>query len=98
MPRSDFELTGGTPKAYIKTGDNGLQRLQHFCPECGTPMFTNGNAPGDDEWGIRWGCIRQRAQLPPRRQIWCDSAAFWIHDLAELPAQPRGADETRASR
>ena len=87
--RSDIRLTGAEPAVYVKTGDNGGRRVQHFCPVCGSPVFTSG---GDEsgEWGIRWGSIRQRAALKPARQIWCRSAVPWLNDIAELPA--RSAD------
>jgi hypothetical protein len=80
-------LTGKPPKVYAKTGDNGLTRYQHFCDECGSPLFTSGD-DGPDDWGIRWGSIRQRAELRPARQIWCRSATPWIGDLQTLPGLP----------
>jgi hypothetical protein len=79
-------LTGKPPKTYAKTGDNGRPRFQHFCGECGAPLFTSGEG-GQDDWGIRWGSIRQRAKLRPTRQIWCRSAAPWINGLEQLPGQ-----------
>ena len=82
------QLTGAAPKIYGKTGDNGRTRFQHFCRECGSPLFTSGEDGGPHDWGIRWGSIRQRDRLKPVRQIWCRSAAPWIHDLRELPARP----------
>jgi hypothetical protein len=80
-------LTGTPPKLYAKTADNGRTRLQHFCDACGSPLFTSGDG-GPDDWGIRWGSIRQRAELKPARQIWCRSAAPWIHGLQALPGLP----------
>ena len=82
------QLTGSAPKVYGKRGDNGRIRFQHFCGECGSSMFTAGKDGGPDDWGIRWGSIRQRGQLTPRRQVWCRSAAPWINDLAAVPARP----------
>jgi hypothetical protein len=79
-------LTRGTPRIYAKTGGNGRRRLQHFCPDCGSPLFTSGDG-GRRDFGIRWGSIRQRRQLKPVRQIWCRSAAPWIHEMAGLPGQ-----------
>jgi hypothetical protein len=79
-------LTAGTPKLYTKLGDSGRPRHQHFCGECGAPLFTSG-AGGPDDWGIRWGSIRQRAELRPRRQIWCASAVPWIDAVTGLPGQ-----------
>ena len=81
-------MTGKPQKIYAKIGDTGRARFQHFCPDCGTPLFSSGNDEKSDDWGIRWGSIRQRDHLPPRRQIWCRSAAPWINGLKDLPARP----------
>ena len=66
-----IRMTGQAPKIYAKTGDNGRTRYQHFCGECGSPLFTSGDG-GADDWGIRWGSIRQRrcarsGAAPPHR-------------------------------
>jgi hypothetical protein len=82
-----IRMTGQAPKIYAKTGDNGQRRYQHFCGECGSPLFTSGEG-GPDDWGIRWGSIRQRDRLQPVRQIWCRSAVSWINDLKTLPGRP----------
>ena len=82
-------LTAGAPKIYGKRGDNGRIRFQHFCGDCGSPLFTSGEDGDPDDWGIRWGSIRQRGELTPRRQVWCRSAAPWINDLKGLPARPK---------
>ena len=80
-------LAGAAPKVYAKIGDNGRTRFQHFCANCGSPLFTSGEE-GADDWGIRWGSIRQRDQLRPARQIWCRSAVPWLDDVTELPGRP----------
>ena len=46
-----IRLTGVAAKIYAKTGDNGRTRFQHFCEECGSPLFTSGDG-GPDDWGI----------------------------------------------
>ncbi len=84
----DVRLTGRAPKVYAKHGDNGRTRFQHFCEDCGAPLFTSGEEGGPDDWGIRWGSIRQRDQLRPKRQIWCRSAAPWINDVKGLAGRP----------
>ncbi|MDB5363904.1 MAG: aldehyde-activating protein [Rhodospirillales bacterium] len=83
--RADIRLTANQPKLYTKTGDNGLKRLQFFCPECGSPLFTTGEGEEAAIWGIRWGSIRQRRALAPKRRIWCRSAPAWLHDIDGLP-------------
>jgi len=85
--RDRIRLTANAPKLYIKTGDNGRKRHQYFCPECGSPLFTTGEGADAEEWGIRWGSIRQRGELRPKRQYWCRSAAPWSGDLRALPAE-----------
>lgn len=80
-----IRLTANPPKLYLKHGDNGRPRLQSFCPECGSPLFTTGEG-ADAAWtGIRVGTINQRRALRPSSQIWCRSALPWIHELDGLP-------------
>ncbi len=65
-------------------------RFQHFCADCGSPLFTSGEGDQADDWGIRWGSIRQRDKLRPVRQIWCQSAAVWIDAVPLLPGPTAG--------
>jgi hypothetical protein len=83
-----IRTTGQAPKIYAKAGDNGRVRYQHFCGDCGSPLFTSGEGEQTDNWGIRWGSLRQRALLKPARQIWCRSAAPWLGEVAGLPGRP----------
>ena len=83
-----IRTTGQAPKIYARTGDNGRVRYQHFCGECGSPLFTSGDGEQTNNWGIRWGSIRQRALLKPARQIWCRSAVPWLGEVAGLPGRP----------
>ena len=83
--RANVRLTGTPPKIYTKPGESGRKRLQYFCPECGTPLFTTGEGEDGAVWGIRWGSIRQRRELVPSRQIWCRSVVPWLDRIASLP-------------
>lgn len=87
--RNAVRLTGEQPKLYVKRGETGAKRLQYFCGTCGSPLFTTGEGEDAGEWGIRWGSIRQRTQLAPKRQIWCRSAAPWLGTLTGLPGRPK---------
>lgn len=86
--RSDIKLTGGEPKIYRKAGDNGNMRHQHFCGDCGSPLFTSAEVE-DDNWGIRWGAINGRSALKPRAQIWTRSKAEWLDEIGSLPSYPK---------
>jgi len=79
-PAAAFVLRSGQPKIYIKTAESGTRRAHAFCPNCGTPVYscTIADPP---TYSLRVGCIRQRAELRPMRQIWCRSALPWSMDL-----------------
>jgi hypothetical protein len=79
-----FKLLSGTPKLYAKTAEDGSQRLQAFCPECGSPLYS---APPEGEtgyFGIRVGTTRQRDRLVPKNQFWARSAQPWTQDLSQI--------------
>jgi len=82
-------LTANPSKLYTKRGDNGRVRLQYFCPECGSPLFTTGEGEDAEVWGIRLGSITQRRALSPKRQSWCGSALPWVNGIADLPASEK---------
>jgi hypothetical protein len=83
-PATQFVLRSGTPKIYIKTAESGNQRAHGFCGNCGTPLYaTDVHEPR--AYGIRVGTLKQRADLPPQRQIWYRSALDWSADLRDLP-------------
>ena len=85
-PIENFVLHG-EPKRYIKTAQSGNPRAQSFCPECGTPLYA---APpdGPKSVNIRLGCVTQRAQLKPARQIWLRSQLSWPAELSCVPGLP----------
>lgn len=81
--KGDFRLLAGRPKQYLKTAESGNKRVQAFCPECGTPIYSaaTGDSP---EYYLRVGTIRQRAELPPRTQRWSRSAQDWLTSLGTM--------------
>jgi hypothetical protein len=79
----NFKLSGRVSE-YIKTADSGNKRKHAFCPNCGTPVYaTQLEAP--TAYTLRVGTIRQRAELAPQRQIYCDSAVPWSADISAVP-------------
>jgi hypothetical protein len=83
-PEANFRLRVGKPKEYVKISESGAPRIQAFCGECGTPIYATAATGADRTFGIRVGSLRQRAQLAPRRQFWCQSQLPW---LPTLPGQ-----------
>lgn len=83
-----FRILSGEPKRYVKTADNGRRRLQFFCPDCGSPIYTTGEGEDAEEIGIRVGTVNQRRELKPTSQIWCSSALPWVRDIRGVPGRP----------
>lgn len=78
----DFGITNGKPKEYLKIADSGNRRIQAFCSECGSGIYSvNPNEP--TAYVIRVGTIDQRENLPPRFEIWHRSALSWLPEMAE---------------
>lgn len=81
-----FRVTSGTPSVYVKLGESGSRRAQAFCSNCGSPLYTY-DAENPKIYGLRVGCIVERAELVPRRQKWCRSALEWTQSLAGMESR-----------
>lgn len=82
---NSFELLCGKPKLYAKLAEDGSQRMQAFCPECGSPLYSAPPGGETGYFGIRVGAIDQRDQLVPKAQYWARSAQPWTQDLSGIP-------------
>ena len=80
-----FRVISGAPKTYVKTAESGNQRALAFCGICGTHVWASDAGDDPGRISIRGGTVRQRDQLPPRRQVWCRSAQPWLAELGSLP-------------
>jgi hypothetical protein len=78
-----FVLRTGLPKTYVKTAESGAKRTHAFCPSCGSPIYSAATAD-PQVYSLRVGCLRQRAELLPARQQWCQSALPWSMNLSEI--------------
>ena len=84
-PAAGFRLLTGKPKVYVKTADSGTKRRHSFCPNCGTPVSAAADSDTPPSYSLRVGCLKQRAQLPPKRQIWRKSALQWGQNVSGVP-------------
>jgi len=77
----------GKPATYVKTtAESGRPRVQAFCGNCGTPVYSTSPGEGvQPSYVLRVGILRQRDQLTPRRQIWWRSSRHWVTQLGDLP-------------
>lgn len=78
-----FRLLAGQPSVYVKIGGSGARRAQAFCPNCGSSLYVH-DADQPRIYGLRVGCIEERAALIPRIQVWSRSALEWTENLADI--------------
>ncbi len=86
VPESDFHVTSGTLKEYIKIAESGARRIIGFCGTCGTQIFAVG-AEAPRVYGVRVPTLAQREQFPPKVQIWGRSRPKWLPPLDDIPVK-----------
>ena len=86
-----FKMTG-TPKDYLKlTADSGTPRIQAFCPNCGSPIYSTSPGEGvQDAYRVRVGILRQRREFVPKKQNWFRSALPWIDGVGAIAKNQKG--------
>lgn len=80
-----FTLLTGEPRIYVKTGDSGNKRIQSFCSDCGSPLYSTSVDDGPKQYGIRLGTVHQRNLIAPTKQKWHGSSLSWIQEIGALP-------------
>jgi hypothetical protein len=84
---SDVEITG-TPKTYSVRGSSGSLTTRSFCPECGSPLFTLGEA-ASDHMSIRFSSLDDQSAFQPMLDIWTSSAQPWTCLSPAIPHYPQ---------
>jgi hypothetical protein len=92
VPGNTFKMTG-QPNIYVKTtADSGKPRVQAFCGNCASPIYSTTPGEGvQPSYTVRVGILRQRDQLVPRRQNWFRSARSWVLGLDAVPKNEKQA-------
>ncbi|HEY8089288.1 MAG TPA: GFA family protein [Polyangiaceae bacterium] len=87
-----FALTSGTPTLYIKTtAESGTHREHAFCPRCGTSIYASSVGAEPRMYSLRFGTLKQKAAIAPRRQIWTRSRVPWLAGLTGVQGFDKGA-------
>ena len=60
----NYKILSGKPKEYIKIGTSGAKRIQSFCSDCGSPLYSTSLDEAPEFYNIRLGTVRQRDRLP----------------------------------
>jgi len=83
FPSAAVKITGELTD-YVSVADSGNRMHRRFCPKCGTPMFTGGEARPDIV-GVRAGTLNDREVAKPQATIWISSAPSWACFAGDLP-------------
>lgn len=86
---NQFELLTGALREYVKLGESGNPRIQSFCPNCGSPIYSVTKGEVNKRYGLRVGTINERSALIPKFQIWCQSSQSWLPDIDHLPKKQK---------
>jgi hypothetical protein len=78
----------GKATAWTVRGESGGKVTRHFCPTCGTPVWS------DVEGGPGWVAVKAAtfddpSWIKPGAQIWTDSEQPWANVPAGVQSFPR---------
>jgi len=88
---ADFRITSGDPKRFTKRGDTGRELTRHFCPECGSPLFTSAPKHPDHVY-VKAGTLDDPSIVEPAQQNWVVSAVPWSQIGSDLRSFAKGAE------
>ena len=78
VPSDGVTVEQGTPKTRVRTADSGNQLVQHFCGDCGSPLYSISEARKHITV-IYVGTLDDPGSVPILANIWTDSALPWVH-------------------
>ena len=71
-----MEITG-TSEAYSVRSGSGALATRGFCPQCGSPLFTRGDA-NPRFLSVRFPTLDDASAFQPMLDIWTASAQPWV--------------------
>jgi hypothetical protein len=88
---ADFRIISGSPKGFMKRGDSGRELTRHFCPNCGSPLFTSSPEHPDHIY-VKAGTFDNPSVVRPTHQNWAVSAVSWSQIPAGLQSFANGPE------
>jgi hypothetical protein len=90
VPQEAFKITQGKPRRYSAVADSGRTLHRHFCPDCGSPLYSQ-REQAPQLIVVRAGTLDDSEGLKITTNIWTKSARSWSYiDPAskQVPGQP----------
>ena len=79
----------GASKVYKRTADSGYEIRFHFCPNCGSNVFWEGDR-FPDEYGIAVGSFADSEFAPPTYSVYEESMHHWVKLPSGINHFPKG--------
>ena len=83
VPKDAVKVTGMV-KGYDCTSEQGRRVTRQFCPECGTPMFSDVEV-NPAILVVKAGTMDDASGLTPSAILWTSSAHPWAHIDPNVP-------------
>jgi hypothetical protein len=80
---ADGLVVSGNVSTYDSTGASGKGKHYHFCPSCGSPVFSTVDVIPDMRM-IRSGTLDDAGWVTPAMEIMCDEKQPWVSLGGEL--------------
>ena len=87
---SEAVTVEGEVAVYESLADSGSRMRRSFCPNCGSPLFSEAE-PRPHLIIIRAGALDDPGAVQPATTIWASSAPHWACVDADLPQFPKAA-------
>jgi hypothetical protein len=89
LEAASFRIVRGATKGFAKKGESGHELTRHFCPDCGSPLYTSSPKHPDFIY-IKAGSLDDPLLVKPTHQNWMASAVPWRRITDDLPSYARG--------
>ncbi|WP_425010623.1 GFA family protein [Paracoccus alkanivorans] len=84
-----FRVISGETDSFTKVADSGHELTRHFCPNCGSPLYTSSPKHPDLVY-VKAGTLDNSALVQPAYQSWCQSKVAWSTIGIGLPSYSKG--------
>jgi hypothetical protein len=85
---AQFRISKGSPKGYTKPGDSGRPVTRYFCPDCGSPLYTEPPLHPEVVF-IKAGSLDDPGLVKPDREAWTASRVDWATIEPGIQSYPR---------
>lgn len=83
-----FRIVEGHPNTFRSVGDAGGEVSRHFCPTCGTPLYSEVSTSPNVVF-VKAGTMDDSHGLKPSVMVYMQSAQPWSHQPGDMPTYPK---------